>query len=141
MDLYPLLIGAIIGFFVVNFIALTKKSSTIKKESVNRITPLLTELTISEAMEVIKNFAQFNNYKIEIIDKIKNQIVLSDSRIGVLMYGKFYPIYFSTRKDGKTIVEIGIKSKVGSSADLSTKKNHTDCVNGIQNALEVYGKQ
>lgn len=140
MDLYLLLIGAIIGIFVANFIALTKKSSSIKRETIKRLKPLLTELPIQEAMEIIKNFAQSNNYKLEVIDKNNNQLVLSDSGIGIFMYGNFYPIYFSTRKDGKTIVEIGIKSKVGGE-DWATNKNHIKCVNGIQNALEVYGKQ
>jgi|GEM_PF-4128779 len=140
MELTAFFIISILTLFVLNFIALTKKSSTIKRETIKRLKPLLTELPIQDAMEIIKNFALSNNYKIEIIDKNNNQLVLSDSGIGIFMYGNFYPIYFSTRKDGKTIVEIGIKAKVGGE-DWATNNNHNKCVNGIQNALEVYGKQ
>jgi Zn finger protein HypA/HybF involved in hydrogenase expression len=94
-----------------------------------------TQVSDSQVLKIVVDFAQRTGYDIETIDESKKRICLSDSATMTSM-GFFYPIFISSGNSGSTLVEVGIRSKTMMVGPVVTQ--HLEkCFNGIRAAVYV----
>ena len=123
----------IIVIFIV--IAASKSGSSVQTSDAVRLTPIVTIVPLEKVFDAITEFAKYNGYRVDTIEKQNGRIVLSESA-SISSWGNFYPIQIKTRDDGKTIVEVGIRGKI-SQKGFDINKNHQRCVSGIQSQLSA----
>ena len=126
----------IIAVIILLLIAASKRGDQLRISDSARLTPIATNLSPDEAFDVVLEFAENNGYTVDNADQDERSIVLNQSA-SVLSYGAFFPIQIRARADGKTIVEIGAKAKMGSQKQRNfvLSKDHEKCVNGIRSHL------
>ena len=125
------LIAVIIVCIQYVFAAMNKGSTQMKKPS--RIKSFTTTTPLDKVMKTLIHFAQSSGYKVDDFNESDAILVLSDSA-SLTSYGFFYPVYLSKQSDGKTVVNIGIKSKAFQLGPI-VSRNHEKCFNGIKTAL------
>ncbi len=118
---------------IILIIAVSKKGSRVQVSDSARLTPIITSLSMDKAFDTVLEFARYNGYAIDTNEKGSRRIVLGQGA-GLLSYGNFYPIQVKSRSDGKTIVEVGIRAKMGSQSqgNFALSKDHERCVEGIR---------
>ena len=120
-------------------IASGKHGASVRKAEAVRLTPIVTTLTVNDAMDAIVEFANHNGYRVDVVDKKENRMVLSRGFDG-LNFGYFFPIHFSTHTNSKTIVEVGIKGKLSQGEEFGLDKKLERCVDGIRSFLRAANK-
>ena len=98
---------------IILIIAASKKGSRVQVSDSARLTPIITSLSMDKAFDTVLEFARYNGYAIDTNERANRRIVLGQGA-GLLSYGNFYPIQVKSRSDGNTIVEVGIRGKMGS---------------------------
>lgn len=135
MDFYipSAISGALTGFIIlVFFIIFSQRSNKrVLKHKPKNIITLETSYPIPGARQCIKNYAQKKGLAIE--EKEGDTLVLSQG-MSLLHWGFWYPIYFE-EQNGKTVIEIGIKGKVGD-FNLFLKKYHRKITDEILEELQ-----
>jgi hypothetical protein len=100
-----------------------------------------TDTSPNDTFNIILQFAFKSGYRVDDIDE-KKLCVIFNERMTLTNYGSLYPIFVRNDK-GKTIVEVGIISKLGffSIGPINNKiiKRHLEYMqNGIKGALIAY---
>ena len=113
-------------------VAASCKGSKVIDEKPSKIIKITSELGISDVYKKLLKYSQNCAYKVESLDEEKHVIVFGDDAT-LTSYGFLYPIYLS-EENGKTIIEIGIKSKAFQVGPIVTK-SHEKFVNNIKIAV------
>ena len=121
----------LITLFLFAFAASRKGSSAVKIKP-KSIQSFTTNKTPPSAMKTIITFAQQSRYNVEFLDDDERSIVLGDGP-SLLSWGFFYPIYLTDRQ-GQTLIEVGIKSKLWHPGRIRARL-HEKCFNGIKAAI------
>lgn len=124
---------AISIFFMFIHISKTRKAPFLLKQKPKRLLRFSTSQSPQKIIEQVILLAHTFNYPIEDIDESRGRIILSSS-INWTSWGFFYPIYTSLQNDGKTLVEVGIKSRLYQYGPLVTRA-HKKFYNKVKNAI------
>ncbi len=101
---------ALVMVIVFAIIAVSQKYSNLVKNKAKGLPALSTTMSQNEVFNKIKEFSKTNNYKMKFLSEKKGCIILGDS-FSLSSWGFFYPVYVSALKTGRTLIEIGIKSR------------------------------
>jgi hypothetical protein len=126
-----IIIVVVIGIFLI--IAQTRKGSSTLTEKPSNLKSFVANASSEVVLKTIVRFAQQTGYIVDTIEENNGRIALSDSATAT-SWGFFYPIFLSQQEDGKTLVEIGIKSKAIQVGPIVTQ-HHDKCFNGIKAAV------
>lgn len=109
-------------FFIILLfvIAATRKGGDLLTKKPKKITSFTSDKNISEIFQKLLHFSQISSYKVEAIDETKFILILGENA-NLNGFGFFYPIYLSEDSDGKTKIEVGIKSKAIQAGPVVTK--------------------
>ena len=118
----------VIGIFLL--IAQGRSGANLLSNRPSNLKSFVTDADFEQVMKAIVRFAQQSIYSLDTFDEENGFIVLSESA-SATHWGFLYPIYLD-RKDGKTIVEVGIKAKVGF---IIHSSNYEKCFNQIKAAV------
>ena len=110
-----------------------RKGSSTLTEKPSGLKTFVADASSEAVLKTIIRFAQQTGYSIDTIEDNNGRIVLSDSATAT-SWGFFYPIFLSQKEDGKTLVEIGIKSKAIQFGPI-VSQHHEKCFNGIKAAI------
>ena len=132
MGIESLIIGLIvIGILLI--ISEMRKGDSALETRPRRVKSFTVKGDPQTVLKIILQFAYRGGYDIEALDEEKGRIVLGESATSV-SWGFFYPIFISARPDGKTLVEVGIKSKLFQAGPI-VSRSHERCFNGIKAAV------
>lgn len=111
----------------------TKPTDILSSKPLN-LQSFLSDKTLIKVEQLVIQFAQHSEYKVEVFDETQHRIILSNKPEFMWgnPYGYLFPIYFS-EEEGKTKIEVGIRSKgfvnpIGQ--DMPRKLE--SCYNGIK---------
>lgn len=127
---FPLAISI---FFLLVHISRTRKATPLLKQKPKRLLRFITNQSPQSIIEHVAFLARTVNYTIEDINESKGRIILGSS-FNWTSWGFFYPIYTSLQNDGKTLVEVGIKSRLYQYGPLVTRA-HKKFYNKVKNAI------
>jgi len=126
-----IIVAVIIGIFLI--ISQMQKGSSALEEKPSNLNSFVADADSQAVLKIIVRFAQQTGYSIDTLEENTGRIVLSDSATAT-SWGFFYPIFVSQREDGKTLVEVGIKSKAIQVGPV-VSQHHEKCFNGIKAAI------
>lgn len=109
----------------------SRKGSSAVREKPKLIQSFTTNKTPASVLKSIIIFGQQSGYRVEFLDDNEKTIVLGDSP-SFFSWGFFYPIYLTDR-EGQTLVEVGIKSKLWQPGRIRARL-HDKCFYGIKAA-------
>lgn len=130
---------AIIITYLLKQYSKTRKATLHLKQKPKRLLRFITNQSPKKIIEQVTLIASTFNYTIEDIDESIGRIILG-SQLNWISWGFFYPVYISNQNDGKTYVEIGIKSRLYQRGPLVTrahKKFYNRVKNTITNNVEL----
>lgn len=128
-----IILGILYG--VSYLISFLRNAKSVMKTKPSHLIEFLTPLSSHDMRNVVTGFARQNRYKIEDVEEDRDRIILSTSP-SWSNWGFFYAIYL-TQKNGKTLVEVGIKSRFivyGVVLDRHLER----CVNGIKASIHDF---
>ncbi len=131
-----LVVGMTMAALGVLIAAMRGGASTITMGKPRRLMSFVANESHLITFKTIAKYAQQSDYRIDAIDENSGRLVLSDSA-SLISFGFFYPIFLEKDKEGKTLVEIGIKSKLFQYGPL-VSRSHERCFNAIKAALLSY---
>jgi hypothetical protein len=109
IDSIPFLIAiGFIAFFLIND---QIRKGSIKKTRAHLSETFFTDLPPYTTFKAIMTFANQKRYQIDDFDERHFAVILNE-RMTWNSYGSLYPIYVN-QQDGRTMVEVGITSKLG----------------------------
>ena len=127
---FPLAISV---FFMLLHISKTRKATSLLKYKPKLLLRFFTTQSPQTIIEQVSLLAGTFNYTIEDIDESIGRIILGSS-FNWISWGFFYPVYISIQNDGKTCVEVGIKSRLFQYGPLVTRA-HKKFYNRVKNTI------
>ena len=113
-----------------------------KKGSLKKTQPLYSEAFFTKTppyktFKIITAFAKQNGYQIDDIDEQQLALILNE-RMTMISWGSLYPIYISEQIVGRTMIEVGITSKLGKFFQISpfSKQINTLRLENMLNAVK-----
>lgn len=125
----PLIITAI-----AYFIALTRSHTSFIGTRPKKMSTLLTSHSLETVRQAMTKFSDYYRYTVVHRNDLENHIILEDT-ITWTSFGFFYIIYFTKQPDGKTLIDVGIESKLIQNYGPIPTKMLSSCISGIQNIL------
>jgi len=126
---------AISIFFIHVRISKTRKAPLLLKQKPKRLLGFITNQSPQKIIVQVTLIASTFNYTIEDIDESIGRIILGSS-VNWTSWGFFYPVYVSIQNDGKTLVEVGIKSRLIQGGPLVTRA-HKKFYNRVKSAIST----
>jgi len=127
-----MIIAFVCFFIILGIISMRKGSSTLKKKS-KKLKSFTSSLPPREAFKAVVCWASASTYKIDDINEEETKLVLSDG-VTFTSWGFFYPVFVSAAENGKSLIEVGIKSKA---LQIGPKvwRAHERCMSAVKAAL------
>jgi len=113
--------------------ASTRKASTAVTTKPKRLLSFTTAHTPHDVLQTIIEKTQGSEYTIESIDEENLRLILSTPPTATT-WGFFYPVYLAKQDDGRTLVEVGIQSKLYQMGPL-VRRQHERCFAHIKGAF------
>lgn len=98
-----------------------------------RLLSFTTATPAREALETIVAKTRNSAYSVESIDEAQRHLILSTPPTATT-WGFFYPVYLTEQADGRTLVEVGIQSKLFQMGPL-VRRQHAHCLAYLKEAL------
>jgi hypothetical protein len=137
MGLLPAVaVGMAVGslFALVGIIIATTRAITpAMRQKPSHVFTFATSVQWDAAMRTLLNAAPAAGYAVAEVDMPSGFIMLSQS-ISLLTWGFFLPVYVSVARDGRTMVEVGIRSKLYQRGPI-VRRSHLRCFEALRAAL------
>lgn len=114
-------------------VAASRKATSTVREKPSSLLEFSTPMPPEKVLRVVVKFAQQSGYVVDDINEDDGRIILSDKASGT-SWGFFYPVYVASGGQGRTVVEVGIKSKAIQVGPVKARL-HEQCFNGIKAAV------
>ncbi len=127
---FPLAIGS---FFMLVHISKTRNATSLLIQKPKQLLKFSTNQSPQTIIEHVTLLARTFNFTIEDINERIGRIILG-SYFNWTSWGFFYPVYVSIQNDEKTLVEVGIKSRLYQYGPVVTRA-HKKFYNKVKNAI------
>lgn len=115
-------------------ISLTRNGKAFLKRKPNKLKNIVTTYSPEKIFSILVEEIPKNGYKIDALDE-KNFSIIFSEPLDFTSWGFFYPVYIEM-ENYKTIISIGIKSKVFQIGPIRNKK-YEKMMNNIRSLVNV----
>ncbi|MCK4352032.1 hypothetical protein KAW65_01345 [candidate division WOR-3 bacterium] len=122
-----------IFFIICVIIANSRKWYSVIKGKSSNLPSFTTNQSQEIVMDRIISKAEQSKYTIEVTDRERGRIILSEGISG-WSWGFFYPIYISN-EDGLTLIETGIRSRLIQIGPIP-RRHHRRCIEFIKSSIK-----
>ena len=125
--------------FIYFWNAATPKGSLKKTQPLYSAT-FFTKTPPYKTFKIITDFAKQNGYQIDDINELQLALILNE-RMTMTSWGFLYPIYITEQIVGRTMIEVGITSKLGKFFQIGplnkqiTTLHHENMINAVKDAV------
>ncbi len=113
--------------------ASTRKAATTVTTKPKRLLSFTTAHTPKEVLQTLIEKTPGSDYTIDSVDEEHLCLILSTPPTATT-WGFFYPVYLTQQDEGRTLVEVGIQSKLYQMGPL-VRRQHERCLAHINRAL------
>ncbi len=131
--------GYIISFFILVLLVIawryasTREASTAVTTKPKRLLSFTTAHTTHDVLQILIEKTQGSEYSIDSVDEEHLSLILSTPPTATT-WGFFYPVYLTQQDDGRTLVEVGIQSKLYQMGPL-VRRQHERCFAHVKGVL------